>query len=368
MRQLKRVAPLMALVILLIAVALVVAGTAGSVSIASSTFWITLAVVFLLLLAVVGVGALAARRILYVALGMARRRGRPYTQMLHETHQAVAQPGGGAAGADSVLGRLEAAERRLLASVDRSGFWQEDRLVALEERIDRLSSSVQDLITNDSHKTRRHVTEESRESVRQVESLMQLMPRVDTSTRRFPASGGFAMDADGLLTLSDLLIDYQPRRVLEVGSGVSTCWLGEFAQRTGGHVTSLDHEPVYAEKTRRNLQLLGLQDAAEVILAPLTPTVVDGKEYSWYSTAELGEVRDIDLLVVDGPPQSTGEFARYPALPQLIDRLAPRCMVLMDDFGRPEEHQILDRWLEQYPEFERFELDTLRIGGIIRRG
>ena len=58
--------------------------------------------------------------------------------------------------------------------------------------------------------------------------------------------------------------------------------------------------------------------------------------------------REIDLLLVDGPPgYGEGmERSRYPALPALEPRLAPGAMVVLDDASRPGEREIIERWTE----------------------
>lgn len=57
----------------------------------------------------------------------------------------------------------------------------------------------------------------------------------------------------------------------------------------------------------------------------------------------------IDLLVVDGPPEQTAPLAREPALPRLLPRMATRWTVLLDDADRPDETEIVRRWLTLAP-------------------
>lgn len=80
--------------------------------------------------------------------------------------------------------------------------------------------------------------------------------------------------------------------------------------------------------------------------------------------ADIGN--DFDLLIVDGPPESTGEFARFPALPVLEKRLAESCTVLLDDVHRPNEAQILQDWQQAFPEFVELQSGLTRTGVIKR--
>ncbi|MFB9069922.1 class I SAM-dependent methyltransferase [Citricoccus parietis] len=151
-----------------------------------------------------------------------------------------------------------------------------------------------------------------------------------------------------------------------MGSGASTSWMGEFVRRHGGKIVSVDHLEEYAAQTRHEVEARGLGDTVEVRLSPLQPVDIKDQTFQWYGLEAFHDLRDIDLLVVDGPPKSTGENARFPALPVLLDRLAPGCLVVMDDFNRPDERAIVEGWLDQFPQFEPVETFNERIG-MIRR-
>jgi hypothetical protein len=85
---------------------------------------------------------------------------------------------------------------------------------------------------------------------------------------------------------------------------------------------------------------------AEVREAPLTPLSIDGKSFQWYDVAQLADLRDIDLLVVDGPPEATGPDARFPALHVLEQKLADTATIVFDDANRQDEQAALRRWTE----------------------
>jgi hypothetical protein len=67
-------------------------------------------------------------------------------------------------------------------------------------------------------------------------------------------------------------------------------------------------------------------------------------------------------VLVDGPPAITGKCARYPAMPIVLQYLARhRLDVVVDDYRRRDEFEIVDRWArlieDRQIEFERVELD-----------
>jgi predicted O-methyltransferase YrrM len=140
----------------------------------------------------------------------------------------------------------------------------------------------------------------------------------------------------------------KPQVVAECSSGVSTVVLARAMQLLGkGHVWSLEHEPVFAEKTRAELRRHGLQDWATVIDAPLQPTILREGTWSWYRVSELPEGK-IEMLVIDGPPMTLQKLSRFPAIPVLEGKLASDAVVMLDDAARPDETDAVRQWVSGY--------------------
>lgn len=175
------------------------------------------------------------------------------------------------------------------------------------------------------------------------------------------------MSADGLLLLSDLVLQRQPRNILELGSGSSTIWMGLFAKQCGSKLTTVEHDNHYADETARLIKDFGLEDTVNLRLAELTEIRMNGRDAMWYDPQALEGLDGIDMLVVDGPPKATGPEARLPALSMLVDSLAPNCTVILDDMHRKEEQTIFSRWQEAYPDFKPHETSSPRIG-VLHRG
>ena len=114
-----------------------------------------------------------------------------------------------------------------------------------------------------------------------------------------------------------------------------------------GHVYSLEHSEVYAEKTRNNLIKHGLKDWATVIHAPLTKYTINGNEYLWYSLNEFC-LEKIDMLVIDGPPMKSCHLARYPAVPLLQDKFNNKFALYLDDAARDDEKKIVEMWASEH--------------------
>src|SRR5690606_41495145 len=86
-----------------------------------------------------------------------------------------------------------------------------------------------------------------------------------------------------------------------------------------------------------------------------------------YGTAQVGDLHDLDLLCIAGPPTTTQLLARYPALPLLIDRLSPDAVIVLDDADRVMETRAVRRWLAEFPGLRADRLLTKRGCVILRQ-
>lgn len=158
--------------------------------------------------------------------------------------------------------------------------------------------------------------------------------------------GGWAMQPAFGARLVELLVTHRPRMVFECGSGSSTVLVAETLRHLGqGRVLSVDHLEQWADETRRMLDQRDLGRIATVLALPLTRQVAEGREIAWYGEGYKSHLdAPIDLLIVDGPPGKGAPLARWPALPLLLDHLATRCVIVMDDGDRPDEARIAQLW------------------------
>ena len=179
----------------------------------------------------------------------------------------------------------------------------------------------------------------------QLQSL-SLLERTLAMPQALPPTRGWAGSPDFLLFAARHALAHKPKVAVECGSGVSTVVLARCMQMVGhGHLFSLEHDPVYAKKTRQLLLEHGLEAWADVIDAPL---VADPTSTPWYDESMFPDaMRDIGLLVVDGPPDDVGRLARYPALPRLLSRMDGHFTVIVDDAARPDETERVARWTQE---------------------
>ncbi len=184
-----------------------------------------------------------------------------------------------------------------------------------------------------------------------------------------PEMGNWAITPDTAKIILDIILREKPKLILEAGSGLSTIIAAYALQKLGeGKVISLEEKEQYAATTTQNLKVHQLTDRATVVYAALTEHQIGGKTWLWYDISNLKELGEIDLLIVDGPIQHgrPEKMIRYPALPILIKNLSKNAIIIMDDYHREDEKQILEAWSQ---EFEGWQIQKINseYGTVIMR-
>lgn len=191
-------------------------------------------------------------------------------------------------------------------------------------------------------------SEENRAQYSQVEAMLGLVRTLDPKFP-LPATRGWAASPDMLREIVMQIFSDPPELVLEASSGTSTLAIAYALERVGkGHVIALEHDAVYARRTRRMLSLHGLEHRATVVHAPLVEHKINGADLLWYDVSKAVLSVPIDIVVVDGPPDTTRPMARYPAIPVLRANLARSARVLLDDGGRQDERATAKRWAKEF--------------------
>jgi predicted O-methyltransferase YrrM len=181
-----------------------------------------------------------------------------------------------------------------------------------------------------------------------------------------PLPGGWAAATDLLGEILRAVTIRRPQCVVELGSGVSTLVIAAALRANGtGRLVSIDAEEGYAASTREQLLRQELSAWADVRVAKLKDMSLEGGTRPWYDTAALADLKDIDLLLIDGPPTLLRADMRYPALPFFWDRLSVGAIVLLDDAARPAERAMSAAWRRQFTggqfEYLRLEKGALRV-------
>jgi predicted O-methyltransferase YrrM len=238
------------------------------------------------------------------------------------------------------------------------------RIANLDVRTQRTLDSVRQIGAD----LDKEIKKEIRQTFRQLEALQNLSAMLPASDV-LPATRVWAASPDLLVVLVDLVITGRPSLVVECGSGASTLWLALAMRRfkIDGRIVALEHDPVFGGKTRDFLARHDVGDLAEVRDAPLESFSLDGQTYAWYARRAWEDLTGIDLLFVDGPPATTGHQARYPALPLLSGSLSPVATAVLDDLVVPDMQNVLQLWLDAYPEFSSEILPLEKQAAVLRR-
>lgn len=295
-------------------------------------------------------GALALLAVIALVLEL-RRSQRTLHREVRTQSQAVRRALSDLAARSEAPGQREDAARdlrRVLSALARAQ--QEVRASR-----DELAGTLEPLA-----RTAKETLHEVHAVARDVEASTQLRELLRPRAP-LPPTGGWAIDAHSMLQITDLVLRERPARVVELGSGSSTVWLGYVVEQVGGRLVSIDHLPEYAALTHRTMQAHELQGTVEVRTAGLAPTDLGAAEgpgattdeRRWYGLDAFEDQQEIDLLIVDGPPSSVGPQARYPAVPVLVGRLADEAWVVLDDARRKDEKAVAARWLAEVPGLER---------------
>lgn len=213
------------------------------------------------------------------------------------------------------------------------------------------------ILRNDLSELNKKLTQTANNISRQIDHRIALSSEIAL----FPLPGfrGYAISPDAVNEIAFLIKKNRPNLILELGSGLSTILIANMLKNIGnGKLISIEHDKKYLEKTRDYLKIHGLNDFVELIYAPLEEIDLNGKKFIWYSLENLKNIKDVDLLIVDGPPGNVCEMARFPAMPVLYDRLSKNALVVLDDMVRKDEQEMLKRWVEMYQNIEYELVDT----------
>ena len=244
-------------------------------------------------------------------------------------------------------------------------FKKEDAMETLVAELKTLEKNLLQRSKDNASKFTRDLIVVQNRLYAQLESLSWLQQRLAIKGQ-LPPLRGWATSPDVLLRLHSHIMTSRPRVVVEFGSGASTLVIADALRQNGiGQLVSLEHSEHYGAQTLAVLKEESLQPWVDIRIGDLE--VWDGDHLSsantdkpclWYPKSYLQDIESVDMIWVDGPPAATCQFARYPALPALFERLNSNAQVWLDDTIRQEEKDICQRWAELYKfELEYFPLE-----------
>lgn len=181
----------------------------------------------------------------------------------------------------------------------------------------------------------------------QIASYVDLRAIVGAEAE-IPPLRGFAISPDMGVFLVRLLERLRPASILELGSGFSSVLLGRYCARHGGRVTSLDHDEDYRRKSAALIEGWDLGRDVDILLSLIeTHDAGEGRSFPFCGPEPLGATgRTFGFLFIDGPPISFGPTVRGGFLPLFGRFLRPGCHILLDDYYRKGEQEVVSAWVE----------------------
>jgi Methyltransferase domain len=196
--------------------------------------------------------------------------------------------------------------------------------------------------------------EQNREMRQEARDLWGLA-HVMTDGKAWLPPGGWALGADALIWLIREIDARGTKTIVELGPGASSVILGV---STEARIVGLEHDEHYVEILAKQLASNDVKNY-ELRHAPLERRTHDGDAIEWYAAAVVASLpSQIDVLIVDGPPNFSGGRNRSPALRELRDRLQPGALIVVDDTQRPAERAMVGEWLGDRGVIELHDGDT----------
>ncbi|GAB4186694.1 MAG: hypothetical protein Tsb002_11380 [Wenzhouxiangellaceae bacterium] len=178
---------------------------------------------------------------------------------------------------------------------------------------------------------------------------------LDAITHRL-RNRGWAIAPDSAQQLAAMVLDLQPRQILEFGCGVSTIIMAACARELSDsnkrcRILSLEQGQGYARRTRQRLDDLELASFSTIIHTPLSAQRCFGQTIHSYAI-DSPKLRQqlhsaVDFCFIDGPasaPLFGRPGSRLAALPLALSVAAQELHFVLDDTQRSKEQRILKHW------------------------
>jgi predicted O-methyltransferase YrrM len=166
--------------------------------------------------------------------------------------------------------------------------------------------------------------------------------------------------------LEGLVLHMRPASVHEFGAGRSSLVLAQALQTIGGgRLTSIEHQPQFAEAAWRQMTLYRTVDAQLIPAGLSLRASRHGLLHAYTGAGEALSGRGpFGMVFIDAPP---GHLGRDATLLAAAPFLAPGAIAVLDDAARPGEKTAVRRW-ERALDVERvYESDTVGRGLIVLR-
>lgn len=130
--------------------------------------------------------------------------------------------------------------------------------------------------------------------------------------------------------------------VLECGSGLSTVLMGVISQHKEITVVSLEHQKSWGDRVMAQLSKFTRHKVRLEICS-----IKSYGDYEWYDITQVQNNKKYDLVICDGPPEKI-KGGRYGLVPIMVDHFDNNVTILMDDYMRVSEKNIVSQWANNH--------------------
>lgn len=153
-----------------------------------------------------------------------------------------------------------------------------------------------------------------------------------------------ALSKETLRFVGSILQSYQPKSILEFGSGLSTRFLTSFmrASLPAAHLYTVEDSSYYLQDTVDSIY----DDQNVTFLhSPIRNYIFRCKPFLTYDSDWVQRIpRNLkfDMVLIDGPPGR--KFGREAPLYQIAPFITSQTLILLDDANRPQEQDSIANW------------------------
>jgi predicted O-methyltransferase YrrM len=166
--------------------------------------------------------------------------------------------------------------------------------------------------------------------------------------------GDWSMHIQDFKYIIDLIKARKDPTIFELGAGVSTLVFSSKLSRmsTNRIIISIEADMGYAKQVQDKIIRYGFQRCARIYYIPYE----DYGDYKWFNEemtkAIASEIKNIDLLIVDAPPDTLCPYSRRKAIPFFLGLLKSDGIVILHDAKRQDETIIAKEWRPYFSQHE----------------
>ena len=200
------------------------------------------------------------------------------------------------------------------------------------------------------------IQDEQKETIRQIKYhhkelqalglLGEFLPK-----NYFPVTG-FSLSFQQIQHIINDIAYFKPTKILEFGSGISTVIISNFlkANKLNAKLYSVDNDLEWQDQVKNQIEG---NNNTEFFHFPIGETEFSfmNEKVKWYKIPRdhlINNLKEIDLVIVDGPSGGICKYSRFGFIPFLMNKLSIDAIIFVDDTHRPEEIDICEEAREVF--------------------